>query len=198
MRRSSMASSLFAMIRDSVAEPQETADRLLALRPRTRIVLEAALLMSVLDALLLGTLGGVILSVPTSEGELLFSPFDHVALLLAWLILLTGALQVGGQMLGGKGRFEEALLLVVWLKALALTFQAATLLMMLVLRPLAGLLGLVAMGVLIWCLVHFARALHGFAGYGRTVGALLLGGVVVILGVSLLLAMLGFGGPADV
>jgi len=193
-----MASSLLHMIRDSVAEPQEMADRLLAQRPRTRIVLEGALLVSVLDALLLGILGGGMASMPTPQGEMAFSPFAHTAVLLASLILSAGALQVGGQMLGGKGRFAEALMLVVWLEVLAIVIQAATLLVALALPPLAGLLGVLGLAVLIWCVVHFARALHGFPGYGRTIGALLLGGVVVVIGVSILLAMLGFGGPADV
>jgi hypothetical protein len=57
------------------------------------------------------------------------------------LILSAGALQVGGQMLGGKGRFAEALMLVVWLEVLAIVIQAATLLVALALPPLAGLLG---------------------------------------------------------
>jgi hypothetical protein len=186
------------MIRDSVAEPQETADRLLALRPRTQVVLEGALLVSVVDALLLGVLGGGMAVMPTPQGEMAFSPFAHTAVLLASLILSAGALQVGGQMLGGKGRFAEALLLVVWLEVLAIVIQAVTLLAALVVPPLAGVLGLLGLAVLIWCVVHFARALHGFAGYARTIGALLLGGVVVVVGVSLLLAMLGFGGSPDV
>ena len=193
-----MASSLLAMIRDSVAEPQETADRLLALRPATGVVLQAAVLVAVLDALILGVLGGGASALPTPTGEMLMSPFAHAAVLLISLALSAGALQVGGRMLGGKGRFEEALLLVVWLEVISIAVQFVTLIAALILPPLAGLLALLGVGVLLWCLVHFTRALHGFAGLGRTVAALLLGGLVVILGMSLVLAMLGFGGPPDV
>lgn len=193
-----VAPSLLSMIRESVTEPQETAHRLLALRPRTAVVVQAAVLVAVLDALILGLLGGGALMMPTPEGQLALSPFFHVAVLLASLILSAGALQVGGQILGGKGRFAEALLLVVWLEILTLAIQLATLLASLVLPPLGALIGVLGLAVLLWCVVHFARALHGFAGYGRTIAALLLGAIVVILGMSLLLAMLGFGGPADV
>lgn len=194
-----MAPSLLTMLRDSVAEPQETADRLLALRPATGVVLQAAVLVSVLDALILGLLGGGASSMPTpAGGEMTLLPFAHAAVLFASLILSAGALQVGGRMLGGKGRFEEALLLIVWLEVVSIAVQAVTLIAALILPPLAGLLGLVGLAILLWCLVHFNRALHGFAGLGRTVAALLLGAVVVVLGLSALLAVLGFGGPPDV
>jgi hypothetical protein len=186
------------MLRDSVAEPQETADRLLSLRPSTGVILQAAVLVSVLDALLLGLLGGGSFVVPTPQGELALSPIWHAVVLFASLVLSAGALQVGGQMLGGKGRFQESLLLVVWLEVLAIAIQVVTLLVALILPPVAGILGFLGLGILIWCIVHFARALHGFAGYGRTIGALLLGAVVVVVGISALLAMLGFGGPPNV
>lgn len=193
-----MAPSILSMIRDSVAEPQETADRLLALRPSTGVILQAAVLVSVLDALLLGALGGGSFVMPTPDGGLALSPFLHAAVLFGSLVLSAGALQVGGQMLGGKGRFQESLLVVVWLEVLAIAVQLVTLLVAIIVPPIAGVLGILGLGILIWCIVHFARALHGFPGYGRTIGALLLGAVVVVFGMSVLLAMLGFGGPPDV
>lgn len=198
MGRPPMAPSLLTMLRDSVAEPQETADRLLALRPTTGVVVQAAVLVSVLDALILGVLGGGELAVPTPAGEMSFSPLAHAAVLLASLALSAGALQIGGRMLGGRGRFEEALLLVVWLEVVSIAVQAVTVIAALILPPLAGLVGLLGVAILLWCLVHFNRALHGFAGLGRTIAALLLGAVVVVLGLSALLAVLGFGGASDV
>lgn len=193
-----MAPSLISMIRDSVADPRETADRLLALRPRIGVVLQGAVLVSVLDALILWLLAGGSMMMPTAEGAAVLSPFAHAAVLLASILLSASALQVGGRMLGGRGRFEEALLLVVWLEVIALAIQVVTLLVALVLPPLGAMVGLLGFALLIWCVVHFARVLHGFAGFGRTIAALLLGAVVVVLGMSALLALLGFGGPADV
>lgn len=193
-----MTHSLLAMLRDSVAEPQETADRLLALRPATGVVLQAAVLVSVLDALILGVLGGGGITLPTPAGEMTLPPFLHAAILFASLALSAAALQVGGRMLGGRGRFEEALLLVVWLEVVSISVQAVVLVVALIVPPFAGVLGLLGVAILLWCLVHFNRALHGFAGLGRTVAALLLGAVVVVLGMSAILALLGFGGAADV
>lgn len=194
-----MASSFLTLIRESVAEPQEFADRLLAARPRTQVVLEAAVLLSILDALVLSALaGGGATTLPTPNGEIQLSPFAHAGVLLASLLLSASALQVGGQLLKGRGRYAEALLLVVWLEVLALAVQVVTVLISLALPPLAGIVGLFGFAVLLWCLLHFARALHGFSGLGKAAGALVLGAVLVILASSLLLAAFGFGVPTDV
>lgn len=194
-----MASSLLTMLRDSVAEPRLTADRLLAMRPPIAVVVQAAVLMSVLDALTAGLLGGGFVVLPAIEGELLVSPFQYAGLLLASLLAGAMSLQVSGRMLGGKGHFREALLLFVWLDVLLFAIQAVSLLVALVLPPFIGLLGLLSLAIFVWCLVHFTRALHGFGGYGRTFGALVLASVVFVIGMSSLLIFLGFGGPpADV
>lgn len=193
-----MAPSLLNLLRDSVAEPQEFADRLLASRPRTSTVFEAAVLLSILDALVLGALGGGGTALPTPAGEIQLSPFEHAGILLASLLLTASALQVGGQLLKGRGRYAEALVLVVWLEVVALAIQVATLLVALVLPPLAGIVGMLGFAVLLWCLLHFVRALHGFAGLGRAAGALVLGAILVILASSLLLAAFGLGVPSDV
>lgn len=192
-----MAPSFLHLLRDSVAEPGEFADRLLAVRPRNGVVLEAAVLVTALDALVLGALGGGATMLPTPAGEVALSPFEHAGVLLASLLLSAAAIQVGGRLLKGRGRYPEALVLVVWLEVVALAVQLATVLAALVLPPLGALLGLLGFAVLLWCLLHFIRALHGFAGLGRAAGALLLGGLVMVLGTSILLALLGVGGPAD-
>ena len=68
----------------------------------------------------------------------------------------------------------------------------------LVLPPLAGLLGLLGLAVLLWCVVHFTRALHAFEGFGRTILALFIGAVIVVFALSMLLSIFGFGGPQNV
>jgi hypothetical protein len=141
------------MIRDSVAEPQEMADRLLAQRPRTRIVLEGALLVSVLDALLLGILGGGMASMPTPGGELALSPCAAGALSLA---VLSAGLQVGGQMLGGKGRRRGGCKPGL-ARGRAIAIQVATLLAALICRRCRGR-GLLASRSSSGAF-HFARAL---------------------------------------
>lgn len=191
-------SILLGMIRDSIASPTEAAERLLALRPSRLVILQAAVLVSVLDALLVGVLSGGAFTIPLPDGEAVLSPLLHAALLVGSLLISAGSLQVGGQILGGRGRYDESLLVVVWLEVLAIAIHLVELLAALVLPPLAPILALVGLALLLWCLVHFTRALHGFSGYGRTVLALLLGAVAIGIALSALLGFFGFGGSPDV
>ncbi len=191
-------SNLLLMIRDSVASPREAAERLLAMRPTLAVVMQSAVLVSAIDALVLGVLAGGAFTIPMAEGDVVLSPLAHALALVASLLLSAGALQVGGQILGGRGRFHQALLVVVWLEVVAIVVQLVQVMAALLVPPLAPLLGLAGLAVLLWCLVHFTRVLHGFPGLGRTLMALLLGALAVGIALSTVLAFLGFGGPPDV
>ncbi len=186
------------MLRDSVATPSEAAERLLAMRPRTRTIAEAAVLVSVLDSLLLGFLAGGTFVFPLPSGGIALPPILHAALLLASLVLSASAIQVGGRLLGGQGRLPEALLVVVWLEVLAIAIELVLVVASVLLPPFAGLLGLAGLAVLLWSLVHFTRALHGFSGLGRTIMSLLIGALVIGLALSAILGLFGFEVGPDV
>jgi hypothetical protein len=186
------------MLRDSVATPAEAAERLMALRPTTRTVVEAAVLVSILDSLLLGFLSGGEFVVPLPSGTVAVPPIAHTALLLASLVLSASAIQVGGRLLGGQGRLPEALLLVVWLEVLAIAIQLVLVILGVLLPPVAGVLGIAGLAVLVWCLVHFTRALHGFRGLGRTFMSLLVGALVIGVALAIVLGFLGPGVSSDV
>ncbi|WP_210529762.1 YIP1 family protein [Rubellimicrobium arenae] len=196
-----MASSdtnLLVLIRDSLAAPGEVASRLLSLRPGLAAVVQAAALVSILDALLLGALTGGAFVIPLPDGDVILDPFTHAALLGASLLISAVALFVGGRVLGGRGQFEQALLVVAWLELLAIVIQVAQLLFSILLPPVAPILALAGLFLLIWCVVQFTRVLHGFGGFGRTILALLLGAIVVGIALTILMSVVGFGGSSDV
>ncbi len=182
--------TLIALIRDSIATPQAMAARLLRLNLPLRPVLELVVLVSVLDALLVGTLGGGSFALPMLDGSMRpVGPLTHATLLTALLVLSAGALQVAGQVLGGRGRLTEALLVVGWLEVISLAVPVVQVVVHLLLPPLAGLVGLAGIAVLLWCLLHFVRVLHGFDGFGRTVGTLLLAMIGIGIGLSMILGL---------
>jgi hypothetical protein len=186
------------MIWDSIADPSVAARTLLALQPPPGRVVEAAILVSVLDALIVGILTNGALQVPLPQGELTLAPLAHAALLAISFVLSASALQVGGKVLGGKGSFGQSLLVIVWLEVIAIALQLVQLVAAFLLAPLAPFLGLAALVVLLWCLVHFVRVLHGFSGYGATILTILLGSILLVLGLTLTLGLLGIGVPANV
>ena len=78
-------------------------------------------------------------------------------------IVLGAGLMAGvGRMFGGHGRFEDALLLTVWIEIMLLIVQAAQIVLSLALPALAGILGILAVALFLWLTVQFTKALHGF------------------------------------
>lgn len=184
------------LLRESIAAPQALAERLMSWRLPLRTVVELVVLVCVLDAILVGTLGGGSFVLPGAEsGTATAGPIVHAMLLLASLTLSAGAIQVAGQLLGGRGRLTEALLLMGWLEVVALAIQVVQALVLLLVPPLAGLTGLAGVAVILWCLVHFVRALHGFDGFGRTVATLLL--ALVAMGIGLMMILGPFMAPLE-
>jgi Yip1 domain len=96
--------------------------------------------------------------------------------ILQWLILGFSVVLVHrvGVACGGKGRFEDALLLVVWLQVLLVGLQVLQVVLLVVFPPLAGLVGLASLVVLLWLSSHFIAELHGFSSAPRVLAGILL------------------------
>lgn len=67
-----------------------------------------------------------------------------------------------GRMFGGHGRFEDALLLAVWIEAILLMVQAVQVVLSIILPPFAAILGILSIALFLWLTVQFTKALHGF------------------------------------
>jgi hypothetical protein len=191
---------LLGMIRDSIATPRTAAERVLSLHPSSTELVMAVALVAALDAILAGLTGVGIILIPSADGtmEQFLPPFAHAAALVALLLLFAGAFQASGQVLGGRGRFSASLSIVVWLEVVSLAIQAAQALVLFLVPQLASFAAIGGAAILLWCLVHFMRALHGFQGLGRTILAILLASLGAALALSVLLAILGIGAPTDV
>lgn len=104
---------------------------------------------------------------PVPEGEAAMLPIAGQPLVLAGMqlsaIVLGAGLMAGvGRLFGGHGRFEDALLLAVWIEAMLLVVQVVQIVVSLILPPLAGMLGIIAIALFLWLTVQFTKALHGF------------------------------------
>lgn len=109
------------------------------------------------------------LAFPMPEGEdvpammgLGRQPLVLAGMQLAAIVLGAGLMTGVGRMFGGHGRFEDALLLTVWIEVMLLMVQLAQIVLALALPALAGLLGILAVALFLWLTVQFTKALHGF------------------------------------
>ncbi|MGD9919622.1 MAG: YIP1 family protein [Paenirhodobacter sp.] len=177
----------------SLREPRSVARWLIATAPSREARLLGLLIVMALSATF-GLLAEMLFSFVTKIdlGDL-GSPFAMAALQGAIILYTAFAMTVFGRQFGGKGRFEDALLLAVWIEFVLIVGQGAQILIM-VFFPLVSTLGTLALfALMFWLLVQFTAALHGFtnipAVWGGVIAvffgsALVLGAVMLSLGIT--------------
>lgn len=162
-----LAARIAALAKLTLRDPAQATRALLAegvpLPARTLGLLLVSVLSAVLASLQIG--------VQTEPVEPLIaamtaSPFR--AALVQWLILGLSVLLIHGvgRLFNGRGNLPDALLIMVWLQFLLLGPQLLQLLADLILPELAGIIGLVTLGLFLWLLTAFVTELHGFGSRG--------------------------------
>ncbi|PWK62473.1 Yip1 family protein [Roseicyclus mahoneyensis] len=184
---------LLRMARDTVSNPREGAETVLSLGvPRQAMWLAFALVIVL--SMLLGDLLYLLAGLP--QGGPLTGPMGSSAVVMgglqaALLYMMAHAITQIGRLFGGTGRFEEALLLIVWLQFIFLCVQVVQLAALLLIPPVAGLITILALGLFLWLLVNFIATLHGFTSLGMVFVMTLLSGFAILVSLSLVLTMLG-------
>lgn len=93
-----------------------------------------------------------------SQQPLVLASFQFAAIVIgAWL--MAGV----GRMFGGHGRFEDALLLAVWIEVILLIVQVVQIVLSLILPGAGAIMGIIAIALFLWLTVQFVKALHGFS-----------------------------------
>lgn len=170
--------ALMGLLRETFADPRATARRLIGLGLPMQARWMAFALAILATVVMLQGLGLITAGAAAMPSPLLFA------------VILGGANLVGvvaihqiGRMMGGLGRFEDALLLVAWLQAIQVLLVLAQSIAFLILPPLGGIIQIAGLVILMWLLTNFVAELHGFRSLWGVFGMI----VVVSLGLSFLL-----------
>ncbi|MFC3166505.1 MULTISPECIES: Yip1 family protein [Paracoccus] len=154
-----------------------------------------ALLAAVSISALLAWVAGAMFSAPAEDDiqvvMLSQQPMVLAVMQMVAIVLAAGLMSGVGRAFGGRGRFEDALLLTVWIEVLLLLVQAIQIVLSLVMPAVAGLLGIAAMALFLWLTVQFTKALHGFSSTLKVTMGLI--GTAIAAGfiLSILAAALG-------
>ena len=100
---------------------------------------------------------------PGGAMAIYFAPVQLVV-----LIVMAFMMFFMGQRFGGTGRFEDALLLVVWMQFILVVGQGLLTLAMIFFPVAASIFTLVLVGLMFWLLTYFTAALHGFDNFVAT------------------------------
>ena len=186
---------LWQLFRDTFLNPRAVAGTLMGLGLGRGVLWTAAGLASVLSALFFGLLTETIAPLPDAWTEIGFdpSPMAYALLTFAGIVISVFAIQLTGQMLDGKGAFEEALVLIVWLQLAMFVLRLAQLLILLAIPALGGLVTLATAGASLWAILNFTAALHRFDGLSKAAFVLVIAFMGIIFGLAFIMMLIGVG-----
>ncbi|MBO6921349.1 MULTISPECIES: Yip1 family protein [Paracoccaceae] len=186
--------SLLRLARDTVANPREGATTVLTFAP-PRQALWLMLALVVVVTMLLGFVFNLVAPPAPGDVAVQISPVTFGLVQGVLLIVMVHAIHRIGAAFGGTGRFEESLLLVIWLQFIFICIQVLQVLAMLILPVLGPLIFLLSIALFFWLLVNFIAALHGFRSLGQVLVMVILTLIGFALLASIILAILGVQMP---
>lgn len=182
------------LLKATLADPREGARRVIALGlpPAARW---QALVAVVAVSVLLSHLTARLFGAEDALAGIGAGPFASAAVLAGFSVVMAGAIHAVGHAFGGRGRFADALILVVWLHAVGFALQVAQLLVMLIVPPLAQLIVIAGIALLFWLLTGFVTELHGFRSRAPVFMVILFALFLLSLALAFILAALGIAPP---
>lgn len=176
--------SLYAQAVRAMSEPRAAAADVLQLGMPREALMPALFLVTVLSGL-----ANSVSEALAPNPFFTMSPFQMVLFLAISIVIFSFILAKSGQVLGGVGQFNDALLLMIFLQAMFLPAVALQLVLFLILPALSGLFMLGVMVFLTWVHVNFIAALHGYPSLWRALGVLVIAVVISLVCLSFIAPM---------
>ncbi len=179
---------------ESIMEPTKMAQKAIDLNLPREAFWTALALVAVLNVILLAALQMLSPArIAFEQQAFSLSPFAYVAIVGIFLALFVLGTLYTGKFIGGTGTLAGTLSIVVWFQSISLTLEAIQLVLVLLSPAIASIFGMLSLGALAWCFVHFINVLHGFNSLGKAAvtGVLALIGTAMVAG--LIMAILGLG-----
>ncbi len=178
---------------DSLKRPRAAARRVLDAGVPAAHLLEAAVLVAVVGVVL----GYLALTMSPGALDVVSTAVIHHPLLgvvaqlavMAIAVFLTVRL---GRLFGGTGTLDGALAIVVWLNAVMVLVQAAQLVALAVVPPVATILAIATIFWALWAFANFVAELHGFQNPFIVLAVIVLTTIVLFFGTAMIAAILGF------
>lgn len=189
--------SILAMVGRTLTGPREGAEEVLALGIPRQGLWMALVLVAVLSAILGQITTFLMVGVEGAAAAGLMG--QPILTGLIQLVVLVGsvlAIYHIGRAFGGTGSFDEVVAVVVWLQFVMVCVQVLQTAMMILVPPVGGLIGLLAIVLFMWLLTHFIAVVHGFRSLGQVFVMILLSMFAIAFALSIVLSVIGVS-PMD-
>ncbi|MEM9010716.1 MAG: YIP1 family protein [Pseudomonadota bacterium] len=188
-----MSASAKSLVMLCFRDPAEAARQVLDLGLPMGIALQigiaAALIEAVTVAVLLEFSGGVSPEIMSATPQ----PFALAAIQIGVMVGSIIATWLVGRALGGTGDLLGSATIVTAVYALYVLGRVAGVFVSALIPPLSVLLVLGVVLWIVWVFAHGVRVLHGFHSTGLVVLGIVLSASALLVALSLVLVMLGFG-----
>ena len=174
----------------TLREPKAASEIILRWNLSKEAIWTSIGLVSVL-ATILSTLSNMLFPVPAPLGVLAANPFIYFLITAGGFVLMAQAVFWTGRMMGGQGRIEDLMVLLVWLQAMRIAAQAMVMVLLLIMPALASMFVIFVMLASLWVFVHFINAALRLESLGRAVLVLFVAALIVIASATLILSILG-------
>lgn len=190
---------LSALLRDTFTAPRPTVRRLLDAGLPFGALAGALVLVAVISAILSEI---TIFLTPVHGGSEMIrgmagGPLAVAVLQLVLLVLIVVGIDRVGRAMGGQGDLTGAVLVVVWMQMVMIVLQLAQMVTLVLVPPLASIIGLLSIAVFFWLLSSFVAELHRFESIGRVVLMLLVGFIGLAIFLTFVLSLLGVSPPTE-
>lgn len=182
----------FGLIRLSIVRPREVARQVVAWDVPASVLLEAAVAISCLGALI--TWIGALLMPGAGDPLILFfggMPFLIVLTQLINLVVIAVLITVIGRLCGGQGRLKGAFTAIIWINVVMILLQLAQSVVVWLIPPLALLVSFLLFNWVIWAMTVFIAELHGFKNIFAVAVLVFLTAMVMTFGLISVLTGLG-------
>ena len=190
---------LSALLRDTFTAPRPTIRRLLDAGLPFGALAGALVLVAVISAILSEI---TIFLTPVPGGSemirgMVGGPLAVAVLQLVLLVLIVVGIDRVGRAMGGQGDLTGAVLVVVWMQVAMIALQLAQMVTLVLVPPLASIIGVLSIAVFFWLMSSFVAELHRFESIGRVVLMLLVGFIGLAIFLTFVLSLLGVSPPTE-
>jgi hypothetical protein len=186
--------SLLAMAWRTIRNPREGATELLSLGV-PREALWPALALVVVLSILFAQVTSLLMTGQSGTAGMPIGPAATGFIQLLLLVVMVFAIFWIGRAMGGSGSFEEAVLLVAWLQFIMVCLQVVQAAALLILPPVAGLIGIAGLVLFLWLLTNFIAVLHGFSSLVQVFVMIIVAAIGIAFGLSIILTLIGVTVP---
>ncbi|MDO8885151.1 MAG: Yip1 family protein [Pseudotabrizicola sp.] len=187
-------STLLSLARFTIQNPREGARMVMGANMPIGARWVALALMAVVSAILAHLAFALMpLEVRQQMAGAMSSPVTSAVMQGALMLGAVFVIHYVGRWRGGVGRFEDALILMIWLQFILLILQVVQIVTQVLLPPLSVIVGYASVGIFLWLLSNFVAELHGFKSVLMTFFGVLL--ALLAIGFVLAIVLIPFIAP---